>query len=110
VLDVRLYLAQRLSALVMAPLVLGHLALMIYAVQGGLTAGEILARTQGSLSWALYYGLFVIAVSVHAAIGLRVVVHEHLKLRGVALRAFTIAVALLFLAMGGRAVVAVTMA
>jgi hypothetical protein len=46
-LDFRLYMAQRLSALIMAPLVIGHLAVMIYAVQGGLSAGEILGRTQG---------------------------------------------------------------
>ena len=38
-LDLRLYMAQRLSALVMAPLVIGHIAVMIYAVQGGLSAG-----------------------------------------------------------------------
>ncbi|MEO1460418.1 MAG: succinate dehydrogenase, partial [Pseudomonadota bacterium] len=47
-LDLRLYLAQRLSALVMAPLILGHIAVMIYAVQGGLTGAEILGRTAGS--------------------------------------------------------------
>ena len=35
-LDLRLYMAQRLSAMVMAPLVLGHLAVMVYAIQGGL--------------------------------------------------------------------------
>lgn len=78
-LDMRLYLLQRISALVMAPLVLGHLALMIYAVQGGLTASEVLGRTQGSLFWAGFYGLFVIAVSVHAAIGLCVVAKEWLN-------------------------------
>ena len=48
-LNVRLYLAQRLSAMVMAPLVLGHLAVMIYAVRGGLSAEEVLSRTQGSI-------------------------------------------------------------
>lgn len=77
-LEMRLYLLQRISALVMAPLVLGHLALMIYAVQGGLSVGEILGRTQGSLFWGLFYGLFVIAVSVHAALGLRIVAQEWL--------------------------------
>jgi len=76
VLSVRLYLVQRITALIMAPLVIGHLAVMIYAVQGGLTGAEILSRTQGSIWWALFYGLFVIAVSLHAAIGVRVVVHE----------------------------------
>ena len=34
-------MAQRLSALIMAPLVLTHLGLMIYAVRGGLSAAEI---------------------------------------------------------------------
>lgn len=106
-LDVRLYLAQRLSALVMAPLVLGHLAVMIYAVQGGLSAAEILSRTQGSLWWGLFYGLFVVAVAIHAAIGLRVIVHEHLKLSGTILDAFTWLMGLMLLAMGGRAVAAV---
>jgi len=63
-LDVRLYMAQRLSALIMAPLVLGHIAVMIYAVQGGLSASEILGRTAGSVGWALFYGLFAVAVAV----------------------------------------------
>ena len=108
-LGVRLYLAQRITALIMAPLVLGHLAVMIYAVQGGLDANEILARTQGSIAWGAFYGLFVIAVSIHAAIGLRVVVHEYLKVRGTALAVFTAAVALALLILGGRAVVAVVL-
>ena len=41
-LDLRLYMLQRLSAMVMAPLVLTHIGVMIYAIQGGLSAGEIL--------------------------------------------------------------------
>ena len=106
-LDVRLYLAQRITAMIMAPLVLGHLAVIIYAAQGGLSAAEILSRTQGSVWWGLFYGLFVLAVSVHAAIGLRVVVHEYLKLSGRALGAFTLCAGLLLLILGGRAVVAV---
>lgn len=81
-LDLRLYIAQRLSALVMVPLVLGHIAVMIYAIQGGLSTAEILGRTQGSLLWFLFYGSFVVAVSVHAAIGLRVIAHEWGGLRG----------------------------
>jgi fumarate reductase subunit C len=108
-LDVRLYLAQRLSAMIMAPLVLGHLAVMIYAAQGGLSAAEILSRTQGSVWWGLFYGLFVVAVSVHAAIGLRVVVNEHLKLTGAGLNGFTWLVGIGLMAMGGRAVAAVVL-
>ena len=108
-LNVHLFLAQRISAMVMAPLVLGHLAVMIYAIQGGLNAAEILSRTQGSLWWGLFYGLFVLAVSIHAAIGLRVIAHEYLKLTGGVLTAFTLIVGLTSLGMGGRAVIAVVM-
>ena len=81
-LDLRLYMLQRLTALIMAPLVIGHIAVMIYAVQGGLTVDEILARTQGSVAWFLFYGSFVVAVSIHGAIGLRSLVLNGLVLRG----------------------------
>ncbi|MGB0308686.1 MAG: succinate dehydrogenase, partial [Paracoccaceae bacterium] len=79
-LDLKLYMAQRISAMIMGPLVLGHLAVMIYAIQGGLSSAEILSRTQGSIFWFVFYGTFVIAVSVHAAIGMRVIMHEWLGL------------------------------
>ena len=109
-LDLRLYMAQRLSALVMAPLVIGHIAVMIYAVQGGLSAGEILGRTRGSLFWALFYGGFVAAVSIHAAIGLRTIISEWTALRGTLLNALSWAIFGVLLVMGGRAVLAVTLA
>lgn len=108
-LDLRLYMAQRLSAMVMAPLVLGHLAVMVYAIQGGLSTAEILGRTQGSIPWLLFYGTFVLAVSVHAAIGLRVIVHETTGLRGRDLGIFTWGAGIVLLMMGARAVAAVTM-
>ena len=108
-LSLRLYMVQRISAMVMAPLVLGHIAVMIYAVQGGLSATEILGRTQGSVFWFLFYGTFVIAVSVHAAIGLRVIAHEWLRVKGVLLSVLSWAICLLLLILGGRAVLAVTM-
>ena len=107
-LNFRLYMAQRISALIMVPLVFGHLAVMIYAIQGGLSAAEILSRTQGSLIWFLFYGSFVIAVSIHAAIGLRVIVHEMLGLRAIWLEIFTWLVGLGLLSLGLRAVWAVT--
>ena len=81
-LNIHLYMAQRLSALIMAPLTIGHIAVMIYAVQGGLTVDEILSRTQGSLSWFLFYGSFVLAVAVHAAIGVRVISFEWVVEKG----------------------------
>ena len=109
-LTLRLYFAQRLTALIMAPLTLGHLAVMIYAVQDGLSVAEILARTQGSVAWFLFYGSFVLAVAVHAAIGLRVIIHEWLDVRGVALSLLSWAVLVLLLFLGGRAVWMVTFA
>jgi fumarate reductase subunit C len=108
-LDFRLYMAQRLSALIMAPLVIGHLAVMIYAVRGGLSAGEILGRTHGSLFWTLFYGGFVVAVSVHATIGLRTIISEWTRLRGAMLNGLAMVVFAVLLVMGGRAVLAVTM-
>ncbi|KGF68634.1 succinate dehydrogenase [Hoeflea sp. BAL378] len=108
-LDLRLYMAQRLSAMVMIPLTLGHIAVMIYAIQDGLSAAEILGRTRGSVLWFVFYGLFVLAVSLHAAIGLRVIVHETLGLKGRALDIFMWLAGLLLLVTGLRAVLAVTL-
>ncbi len=107
-LDLKLYMAQRISAMIMGPLVLGHLAVMIYAIQGGLSSAEILSRTQGSIFWFVFYGTFVIAVSVHAAIGMRVIMHEWLGLKGAALPLLTWSRCLIFLFMGARAVLALT--
>jgi fumarate reductase subunit C len=77
-----LWLAQRASAAVLAACVVVHLATIIYAVQGGLTAAEILARTRGSTGWFAFYSLFVLAVTIHAPIGLRPVLGEWLGWRG----------------------------
>ncbi|MEM6971605.1 MAG: succinate dehydrogenase [Pseudomonadota bacterium] len=107
-LDFNLYMAQRLSALVMIPLTLGHIAVMVYAIDGGLTAGEILGRTQGSLGWFLFYGLFVVSVSVHAAIGLRVIAYEAFGMPRRHLPMLTFCIATVLLTMGLRAVWAVT--
>lgn len=66
----RRWYVQRISAMVLAVLVLGHLALMIYAVRGGLSGAEILGRTQGHLGLAAYYGVFVLACALHVPTGL----------------------------------------
>lgn len=108
-LTLRLFVLQRVTALIMAPLVIGHLAVMIYAIRGGLSAGEILARTKGSVPWALFYGTFVVAVSIHAAIGARVIASEALHLRGVLLEVLTWVFCLSLLFMGLRAVMSVTL-
>lgn len=109
-LTLRLYMLQRITALLMAPLVVGHLAVMIYAIQGGLSAAEILGRTQGSVLWFLFYGTFVMAVAIHGAIGVRTIAHEWGGVRGVALEPLMWSVGLVLFAMGARAVWAVTFA
>ena len=75
-MTIRLYLAQRLSALVLAPLVLAHVVLILYATRQGISAGEILGRTRGSVGWALFYSIFVLAAAVHGAIGVRGILRE----------------------------------
>lgn len=108
-LGVRLYMLQRITALIMAPLVIGHIAVMIYAVRGGLSAAEILGRTQGSVLWALFYGTFAVAVALHAAIGLRVIVHETLGVRREALAVLTMMLFVALAITGLYAVYAVTL-
>lgn len=76
-----LWMAQRASAAVLALCVVVHLVTIVYAVQGGLTAAEILGRTRGNLAWLAFYSLFVAAVTIHAPIGLRPVLGEWLGWR-----------------------------
>jgi fumarate reductase subunit C len=106
-MSARLFLAQRLSAMVLAVAVAVHLATIIYAVRGGLTAAEILGRTRGNAAFAAFYTLFVIAVAVHAPIGLRNIIREWSGARGRGVDLAMVAVALLLLALGLRAVLAV---
>jgi len=103
-----LWLAQRGSAAVLALAVVVHLATMIVAVRGGLSAAEILERTRGSAGWALFYAVFVLAVAVHAPIGLRAILAEWLGLRGRAVDVGLVLIALALLTSGLRAVYAVT--
>ena len=103
----RLFLLQRLTAMALAPLVLVHLGLVLVAVRGGLTAGEIMARTQGSVGWALFYGVFVVAVAVHAPIGVRNVLREWTGLPVRAVNILALGFGGLLLALGLRAVWAV---
>jgi len=104
-----LWIAQRVSAAVLAVCVAVHLATIIYAVQGGLTAAEILGRTRGSHAWLAFYSLFVIAVSVHAPIGLRAIFLEWLRWRGASRDVVLAFFAAVLAWMGMRAVFAVFM-
>lgn len=76
-LQARLWYAQRISAMVLGLCVAIHLFIMFYAIRGGLTAGEILGRTQGNWLFAIFYEVFVIACLVHAPIGLANILREN---------------------------------
>ena len=102
-----LYVLQRGSALILAPLVVAHLVLILIASRDGLSAAEILSRTQGSFGWAAFYGLFVVAAAVHAPIGLRNVIREATPWQGRGLDLAMVLLYLVMLALGLRAVVAV---
>ncbi len=102
-----LWIAQRASAVVLALCVAVHLATMIYAIRGGISAAEILARTRGSAGWLAFYSLFVLAVTVHAPIGLRPVLGEWLGWRGSSRDVFLLALAMLLAGLGMRAVLGV---
>ncbi len=84
-----------------------HLATIIHAVQGGLTAAEILGRTRGSVAWFAFYALFVLAATIHAPIGLRAVLGEWLGWRGRSRDWTLLLFAIGILWMGMRAVLAV---
>ena len=53
-----LFLAQRASAVVLAFAVAVHLATILYAVRGGLTAADILGRTHGNVGFLIFYAVF----------------------------------------------------
>jgi fumarate reductase subunit C len=104
---VAFWVAQRLSAVVLAVCVVVHLITIIYAVRGGLSAAEILGRTRGSLLWGSFYTVFVLAAAVHGAIGLRAVAAEWLGWRGEPAEVLTTVIGVALTFAGLRAVAAV---
>ena len=105
--QVRGWYWQRVSAMVLAVCVVIHLAIIIYASRGGLTAAQILGRTRGSVPLAAFYALFVAACAVHVPIGLKSIAEEWLSWRGRSVWIAAVIVAVVILAMGLRAVYAV---
>ena len=108
-MNVRLYIWQRATAAIMAPLVLVHIAIIFYAARGGLSAADILARTRGSIAWAVFYGLFVLAVSLHASIGVRNVLSEWSPLSERRTDACAVFIGIVLAGLGLRAVAAVVL-
>jgi fumarate reductase subunit C len=108
-MNVGLYIWQRTTAALMLPLLLVHIAVIFYATRKGMTAADILARTRGSIVWASFYGVFVAAAAIHAAIGVRNVLTEWSSLDDRRAGIFAIAFGLLLLLLGLRAVAAVVL-
>jgi succinate dehydrogenase subunit C len=102
-----LFAAQRGTAFILMFAVSVHLATILYAVRGGLTAGEVLSRTRENGWFLAFYLLFVLALSVHAPIGLRNVLREWTAWRGRSLDLCLGLFALALLALGWRAAIAV---
>ena len=105
-----LHLAQRGTAAILALTVAVHLATIVYAVRGGLTAGEILARTHGNAAFLAFYAVFVLAASIHAPIGLRSVLSEWTGWRGRSLDVAMLCFSAMIAVLGLRAAMAVYLA
>lgn len=108
--EARLWVVQRATAAVLALCVVVHLVTIIYAVRGGLSAAEILARTRGSLAWGAFYSVFVIAAAAHGSIGMRAIAIEWLGLGKPGAQRVMVAIAMALVLLGLRAVYAVVAA
>ncbi|QWD63596.1 succinate dehydrogenase [Polynucleobacter sp. MWH-UH2A] len=103
VLQAKLWYAQRISAMVLGICVAIHLLIIFYAIRGGLSAQEILGRTQGNIGLAIFYETFVLACFVHAPIGVANILQETFPNSGLAKPISTL-LAILILVLGTVAV------
>ncbi len=108
-MSVRLYVWQRSTAALMLPLILIHLALIFYATGKGLKATDILARTRGSIAWASFYGIFVMAATIHSTIGIRSILIEWSSLSNRRANLLAVGLGVVLLALGFRAIAAVVL-
>jgi fumarate reductase subunit C len=102
-----LFLAQRISAIVLALAVTIHLATIIYATRIGLTADQILERTRENNWFLSFYIVFVVAIAIHAPIGLRNIFREWTSWRSRSLDIALALFAIVLLLLGLRAAFAV---
>jgi fumarate reductase subunit C len=98
-----MWVAQRITAMILALGVVVHLVTIILAVRGGLSAAEIIGRTRGSEAWLAFYAVFALAAGLHGAIGLRGIAAEWLGWRGRGFDAAWLAIGLVTAIFGIRA-------
>ena len=108
-MSARLYIWQRSTAVLLLLLIAVHLSVIFYATSKQLTAGDILERTHGSLVWALFYGTFVCAASIHSSIGLRTILIEWASLSRRSAKVLAACFGTLLFVIGLRAVAAVVL-
>jgi len=106
VMQAKLWYAQRISAMGLGLCVSIHLVIIFYAIRGGLTAEEILGRTQGNIAFAIFYEIFVLACFVHAPIGLANILEETFS-KGFISKTLSSLLAVLILILGSAAVIGV---
>ena len=106
--EMRLYLLQRLTAVLMLPMVIGHLATIMYATRSELTAASILERTQSSPWLVGFYTGFVVLVAIHAPLGLRKIMVEWVRFSQRLANILSLLLFLGFLGLGLRGVWALT--
>jgi fumarate reductase subunit C len=106
VVQAKLWYAQRISAMVLGLCVSIHLIIIFYAIRGGLSAEEILGRTQGNIAFAIFYEIFVLACFVHAPIGLANILEETFC-KGFISKALSWVLAALIIVLGTTAVIGV---
>ena len=104
-IETKLWVWQRASASVLGLCVIVHLILIIIAVQGGLSASEIISRVSGNIAWLMFYSVFVIAVAVHAPIGVRTILNEMTGLKTSQTHLVMAVLCLVILSMGFRTVI-----
>jgi fumarate reductase subunit C len=100
-----LWITQRVTALILAVAVIVHLATIMIAVRGGLTAAEIIGRTRGNEAWLAFYTAFALAAGLHGAIGLRGIAAEWLGWRGRGFDLAWVGIGLITAAFGIRAAI-----
>ena len=106
ILQAKIWYAQRISAMILGICVSIHLIIIFYAIRGGLTAEEILGRTQGNIAFAIFYEIFVLACFVHAPIGLANILEETIS-KGFISKSLSWILAILILTLGTTAVIGV---
>jgi fumarate reductase subunit C len=106
-MNVRSFAIQRLTAILLVPFIVVHLAIIFYATSKGLSASSILERTRGSLGWGAYYLLMVALISLHGAVGASVILNEWTGLSARSSKALGAILGAILCLLGLRAVAAV---